>query len=170
MLESTDEEIPNTGVNVTLHPPLNSTDDVTDEDSGAEENPSVDKLPANDIDLLSRRKQDLEAKLEKLERYGAEMGLTISQSKTKYMLTSWERYSERERSMTLTGKEFEHCESVKYLGNNDMREEIRALITADNRSYSALIKDFKVRSLSRDLKLTVYRTVVRPMVMYGLET
>ncbi|XP_049790261.1 piggyBac transposable element-derived protein 3-like [Schistocerca nitens] len=47
MLESKDEEIPNTVVNVTLHPLLNSTDDVTDEESGAEENPSVDKLPAS---------------------------------------------------------------------------------------------------------------------------
>ncbi|XP_049950246.1 piggyBac transposable element-derived protein 3-like [Schistocerca serialis cubense] len=49
MLESKDEKIPNTGVNVTLHPPLNSTDDVTDEYSSAEENPSVDKLPASQL-------------------------------------------------------------------------------------------------------------------------
>ncbi|XP_049816407.1 piggyBac transposable element-derived protein 3-like [Schistocerca nitens] len=53
MLESKDEEIPNTGVNVTLHPPLNSTDDVTDEDSGAEENPSVDKLPASQLNATA---------------------------------------------------------------------------------------------------------------------
>ncbi|XP_049947744.1 piggyBac transposable element-derived protein 3-like [Schistocerca serialis cubense] len=53
MLESKDEEIPNTGVNVTLRPPLNSTDDVTDEDSGAEENPSVDKLPASQLNATA---------------------------------------------------------------------------------------------------------------------
>ncbi|XP_046998408.1 piggyBac transposable element-derived protein 3-like [Schistocerca americana] len=53
MLELKDEEIPNTGVNVTLHPPLNSTDDVTDEDSCAEENPSVDKLPASQLNATA---------------------------------------------------------------------------------------------------------------------
>ncbi|XP_049766400.1 piggyBac transposable element-derived protein 3-like [Schistocerca cancellata] len=53
MLESKDEEIPSTGVNVTLHPPLNSSDDVTDEDSGAEENPSVDKLPASQLNATA---------------------------------------------------------------------------------------------------------------------
>ncbi|XP_049807036.1 piggyBac transposable element-derived protein 3-like [Schistocerca nitens] len=53
MLESKDEEIPNTGVNVTLHPALNSTDDVTDEDSGAEENPSIDKLPASQLNATA---------------------------------------------------------------------------------------------------------------------
>ncbi|XP_049829120.1 piggyBac transposable element-derived protein 3-like [Schistocerca gregaria] len=44
-----DEEIPNTGVNVTFHPPLNSTYDITDEDYCAEENPSVDKLRASQL-------------------------------------------------------------------------------------------------------------------------
>ncbi|XP_049945863.1 piggyBac transposable element-derived protein 3-like [Schistocerca serialis cubense] len=53
MLESKDEEIPNTGVNVTSHPPLNSTDDITDEDSGAEENPSGDKLTASQFNATA---------------------------------------------------------------------------------------------------------------------
>ncbi|XP_049768119.1 piggyBac transposable element-derived protein 3-like [Schistocerca cancellata] len=53
ILESEDEEIPNTGVNITLHPSLNSTDVVTDEDSGADENPSVDKLPASQLNAIA---------------------------------------------------------------------------------------------------------------------
>ncbi|XP_047000940.1 piggyBac transposable element-derived protein 3-like [Schistocerca americana] len=53
ILKSKYEEIPNTGVNVTLHPPLNSTDDVTDEDSGPEENPNVDKLPASQLNATA---------------------------------------------------------------------------------------------------------------------
>ncbi|XP_049782538.1 uncharacterized protein LOC126184213 [Schistocerca cancellata] len=102
------------------------------------------------------------------------MGLTVDQSKAKYMLTSGKRYSERERSITLKGKEYECCESFKYLGslvteNNDMKEEMHERITACNRNYFSLIKIFKARSLRRNLKLTAYCTVVKPVVMYGSE-
>ncbi|KAJ4435060.1 hypothetical protein ANN_23634, partial [Periplaneta americana] len=43
------ETIPNSGVDVALLPPLNANDDLTDEDSGAEDNPCIDNLPASQL-------------------------------------------------------------------------------------------------------------------------
>ncbi|KAJ4439297.1 hypothetical protein ANN_07419, partial [Periplaneta americana] len=43
------ETIPNSGVDVALLPPLNANDDLTDEDSCAEDNPCIDNLPASQL-------------------------------------------------------------------------------------------------------------------------
>ncbi|KAJ4442614.1 hypothetical protein ANN_04203 [Periplaneta americana] len=43
------ETIPNSGVDVALLPPLNANDDLTDEDSGAEDNSCIDNLPASQL-------------------------------------------------------------------------------------------------------------------------
>ncbi|KAJ4432761.1 hypothetical protein ANN_21399 [Periplaneta americana] len=43
------ETIPNSGVDVALLLPLNANNDLTDEDSGAEDNPCVDNLRASQL-------------------------------------------------------------------------------------------------------------------------
>ncbi|KAJ4437681.1 hypothetical protein ANN_17826 [Periplaneta americana] len=43
------ETIPNSGVDVALLPPLNANDDLTDEDSSAEDNPYIDNLTASQL-------------------------------------------------------------------------------------------------------------------------
>jgi len=43
-LECADDNIiPETGINVALFPPTNAVDDITDDDSGGEEDPVVEK-------------------------------------------------------------------------------------------------------------------------------
>lgn len=130
---------------------------------------------ADDIVLLSRRKQELEENLVKLETAGEEMGLKINQSKTKYMLSTRKRQNTKEKTILLNQVEYEWCQNFKYLGSlitddNNMRDEINMRISAGNRSYFALQKVFRSRGLSRNLKLRIYRTVVRPVVTYGSET
>ncbi|KAJ9600489.1 hypothetical protein L9F63_009259, partial [Diploptera punctata] len=44
-----DDKIPESGVDVTLMPPLNTNDDLTDEDSGPEDDPNIDNLPASQL-------------------------------------------------------------------------------------------------------------------------
>lgn len=51
-----------------------------------------------------------------------------------------------------------------------IKEEIKSQIAAGNRAYWALMKNLQSLSLSRKSKVTVYRTVIRPVVMYGSET
>lgn len=48
ILYSTDD-VPGNGLDVTLFPPNNATDDLTDEDSGPEDNPRLDNLSANQL-------------------------------------------------------------------------------------------------------------------------
>ncbi|GLH04275.1 alpha-1,2-Mannosidase [Gryllus bimaculatus] len=64
-LELNKDEIPKCGMNETLHAPLNLIDDVTNYDSGAEENPNVDYLPASRVNARINLRYGLKtAKLE----------------------------------------------------------------------------------------------------------
>lgn len=51
-----------------------------------------------------------------------------------------------------------------------MREEIKSRIAAGNRSYFSLIRVFRTCNLSRNLKIKVFKTIVKPVVTYGSET
>jgi hypothetical protein len=78
-------------------------------------------------------------------------------------------------SIQLNESNYEKCKSFKYLGtlvttDNKTNEEIKARIAAGKRSYFALLRVFKAHSLSRNLKIKVYRSVVKPVVTYGSET
>jgi hypothetical protein len=55
-------------------------------------------------------------------------------------------------------------------GNNTLEEEIRERIVKGNRAFSANRALFKSKLVSRKLKLKLYWSVIRPVVVYGCET
>jgi hypothetical protein len=48
-------------------------------------------------------------------------------------------------------------------------EEIKTRIMAANRSYLGLQKHLKSQLLSRTSKIQLYKTLIRPVIMYGSE-
>jgi len=66
-------------------------------------------------------------------------------------------------------------DNFKYLGvninaNNNMHNEINLRLATANRSYFAMNNMFKSRLLSKDSKVKLYTTYLRPVIMYGCET
>jgi len=62
-----------------------------------------------------------------------------------------------------------------YLGtlisnDNSIQKEIQRSILAGNRTYFAAISLFRSRLLSRATKFRLYKTLIRPVVIYGAET
>jgi len=60
-----------------------------------------------------------------------------------------------------------------YLGtlisdDNSVEKEIQRRILAGNRSYFAAISLFRSQHLSRDTKIVLYKTLIRPVVLYGV--
>jgi len=70
---------------------------------------------------------------------------------------------------------FERVEEFKYLGTNlthqnSIPEEIKRSLKSGNACYHLMQKILSSRLLSRNLKITIYRTIISPVVLYGCET
>jgi hypothetical protein len=127
---------------------------------------------ADDVDIIARNGDQLQQNLLAFENAAQNVGLKINQQKTKYLISS--------RNHTATESNFlnhaiEQVDSFVYLGaevnkNNDISLEIKRRIQLGNRAYFGLIKLMRSSTISRKLKCTLYKTLIRPVVTYGSET
>lgn len=96
--------------------------------------------------------------------------------KTEFMNTSKNRIRTEENKMVSIGSEqFKECNEFKYLGSvvtwdNDCSKDIKARISAGNRCYYALGKVMRTRYISKQTKLLIYKTIIKPIVVYGCES
>ncbi|KAK3507128.1 hypothetical protein QTP70_007960 [Hemibagrus guttatus] len=117
---------------------------------------------ADDIVICSESREQVEENLERWRFALERRGMKVSRSKTEYMCVN-----EREGSGTvrLQGEEVKKVQEFKYLGstvqsNGECGKEVKKRVQAGWNGW---------RKVSR-IKGKVYRTVVRPAMLYGLET
>ena len=105
---------------------------------------------------------------EKLKNSSLQFGLIVNENKTKYMkCTTKETQLDRLR---VDNMQIDQVKSFSYLGaivngNNTLEEEIRERI-----AKMRIKLFFKSNLVSRKSKLKLYRSVIRPVVLYGCET
>jgi hypothetical protein len=123
--------------------------------------------------ILGRSEGYVKETLEEMAAITQQIGLQMNDTKTKYMIN---RHSKNEeKTIELIGKKCEKVESVKYLGavmtsSNDIDIEIKSKLTARNKCYYALGPILKRRSISQLIKIHLYKTIIRPVVIYAAET
>ncbi|KAK3565192.1 hypothetical protein QTP86_000998 [Hemibagrus guttatus] len=127
---------------------------------------------ADDIVICSESREQGEQDLERWRFALERRGMKVSRSKTEYMCVN-----EREGSGTvrLQGEEVKKVQEFKYLGstvqsNGECGKEVKKRVQAGWngwRKVSGVLCDRKI--LAR-IKKKVYKTVVRPGMLYGLET
>ncbi|KAF6215793.1 hypothetical protein GE061_000128 [Apolygus lucorum] len=113
--------------------------------------------------------------MEEFELMAKLRGLQINETKSMYMKTSGELPPSHQNTIRINDHNFPVCNEFKYLSalitkDNDVTVEIKARIAAGNRCFWSIQKALKFRGLSRKAKLTIYRTMIRPVVAYGSET
>jgi hypothetical protein len=69
---------------------------------------------------------------------------------------------------------FRRVDNFKYLGSNINREkntmvEMKTRLTMVNTSYYGLMKHLNSKTLPRNMKVTIYKTLIRPVLVYGAE-
>ena len=129
-------------------------------------------LFADDIVLVATSKEEAEMKLEMWRRALEERGLKISRAKTEYMLLNGE---DQGGTITLDTTEVKRAKSFKYLGscvsdNGEMDAEVSHRIQAawqNWRKTSGVLCD---KRFSVKLKGKIYKSVVRPAMIYSCET
>ncbi|KAK3547686.1 hypothetical protein QTP86_026932, partial [Hemibagrus guttatus] len=127
---------------------------------------------ADDIVICSESREQVEESLERWRFALERRGMKVSRSKTEYMCVN-----EREGSGTvrLQGEEVKKVQEFKYLGstvqsNGECGKEVKKRVQEGWngwRKVSGVLCDQKI---SARIKGKVYRTVVRPAMLYGLET
>ncbi|KAK3574755.1 hypothetical protein QTP86_017515 [Hemibagrus guttatus] len=127
---------------------------------------------ADDIVICSENREQVEENLERWRFALERRGMKVSRSKTEYMCVN-----EREGSGTvrLQGEEVKKVQEFKYLGstvqsNGECGKEVKKRVQAGWngwRKVSGVLCDQKI---SARIKGKVHRTVVRPAMLYGLET
>jgi hypothetical protein len=111
-----------------------------------------------------------------MEAESKKAGLIINESKTKYMINTRNNVRFRDSKRLHTQNyNFQRTTEFKYLGSlvNDSSEngvEIKARLAAGNQCYFAFLKLLKSSLVSRNTKKRIYRSIIRPVVMYGVET
>jgi hypothetical protein len=70
---------------------------------------------------------------------------------------------------------FERVKSFVYLGTlitSDINTsaEINNRITLANGSYFGLVNILKAKNINRKYKVIIYKTLIKPVLMYGVET
>ncbi|KAK3548214.1 hypothetical protein QTP70_005159 [Hemibagrus guttatus] len=127
---------------------------------------------ADDIVICSESREQVEENLERWRFALERRGMKVSRSKTVYMCVN-----EREGSGTvrLQGEEVKKVQEFKYLGstvqsNGECGKEVKKRVQAGWNGWRKVSGVLCDRKISARIKGKVYRTVVRPAMLYGLET
>ncbi|KAK3524895.1 hypothetical protein QTP86_011308 [Hemibagrus guttatus] len=127
---------------------------------------------ADDIVICSESREQVEENLERWRFALERRGMKVSRNKTEYMCVN-----EREGSGTvrLQGEEVKKVQEFKYLGstvqsNGECGKEVKKRVQAGWNGWRKVSGVLCERKISTRIKGKVYRTVVRPAMLYGLET
>ena len=137
------------------------------------ENPPWCVFYADDVILLAKSKDELQTKLERWRQVLESGGMRISRSKTEYMNTDLE--GDQEETIVMDGNNLKRVTSFKYLGSmtqssGDLDKEITHRIQAGWNNWRKVTGVVCDKRVPVKLKGKIHKTVVRPAMMYGLET
>ncbi|KAK3505605.1 hypothetical protein QTP70_004923 [Hemibagrus guttatus] len=127
---------------------------------------------ADDIVICSESREQVEENLKTWRSALERRGMKVSCSKTEYMCVN-----EREGSGTvrLQGEEVKKVQEFKYLGstvqsNGECGKDVKKRVQAGWNGWRKVSEVLCDQKISARIKGKVYRTVVRPGMLYGLET
>jgi len=125
--------------------------------------------------IIGRSLASMKEAFQVLQEASKEGGLVSNKGKTKYMVAANTQNCSKPHANEIRRYNFERvdgftCCGSLVTGNNDVSEEITNHLIATNRSYFELRSELKSQLLSRETKILIYKTLVRPIFTYATET
>ena len=129
-------------------------------------------LYADDVVLLNETKDEAERELEKWREALEQRGLRVSRSKTEYLCIGEEK---ARPAVRLGEEEIAEVREFKYLGSTvqsdgGCKREVKKRTQAGWNSWRKVTGVMCDKRMPARLKGRVYTAVIRPAMMYGLET
>ena len=127
---------------------------------------------ADDINIIGRSKRSVIDAFVQLESAANMIGLVINADKTKFLIATNRTYDPS--PLNVLTYSFETVNQFRYLGTlissqNNIKIEINNRIYMAHRSYFGLRNQLKSKSISVKTKLSIYKSLIRPIVTYGSE-
>ncbi|VVC41512.1 Endonuclease/exonuclease/phosphatase,Reverse transcriptase domain [Cinara cedri] len=133
------------------------------------------KRYADDIVFLGNNINTVKSLCERLITAARKVGLQINEEKTEYMEISRQRYGRQAEEFLKEGPySFKNISQFKYLStmithSNNLEYKILKRIQMGNKCYYAMGNLLKSRILSKTLKVQLYVTLIRSIVLYGAQ-
>ncbi|CAG9134902.1 unnamed protein product [Plutella xylostella] len=130
---------------------------------------------ADDLAVLGKTAEEVRKAAKLLDTEAGKIGLRINRGKSEYLhMKRYKDKSVRRQDLHVGDVTYKGVSRFKYLGctvtdTNTRDEEIDTRIQSFLRCSAALHKVLTSRLLSRNTKLRIYKTVIRPILMYGCE-
>ncbi|KAL4096954.1 hypothetical protein QTP88_021820 [Uroleucon formosanum] len=138
---------------------------------------TVDLLAyADDIAILGNNVEEVKSSCRKLMKTAGKVGLQINDEKTEYILVNRREVNYRQGEiMEVDNHSFKRVSHFNYLGSiltndNNIKVEIDTRLKKGNNCYYGLGKILSAKAVSKNLKVQIYTTLIRPVVLYGSET
>ena len=133
--------------------------------------PSWTMLFANDIVICKETREEVEWKLESW-RYALERDMKVSRSKTEYLCINGRN---DDKTVKMEDTKVPRAKEFKYLGSmvqesGSYEREIKKRVQARWNGWRKVLGVICDRRLPASVKGKVYSSVVRPAMVYGLET
>ena len=126
---------------------------------------------ADDAVLFSSTSRQLQSLLDRMQDISKEVGLKINIGKTEIMRTE---HADRDE-ITIDNQEVNEVEQFKYLGtlvanNGSLEGELNERLKKANQTMGRLSKIWQSRRLKLHTKIRLYKSLVRPVLLYGHES
>jgi hypothetical protein len=126
---------------------------------------------ADDLVLMSDNLEEIREILDRMVRLAKGVGLKINAGKTKSMRNDFACQNE----ILLNGEPLEDVENFKYLGVNinksgSLEKEFKERIKKANQTVGMLSRIWKSNRLSIHIKIRLYISLVRSVLLYGFES
>jgi hypothetical protein len=131
---------------------------------------------ADDIDIMEENIDTMKKNTEALLDASKEVGLEVNPEKTQYILMSHSQKTGQTYSRKIANGSFEDVAKFRYLRttltdqNHMMHKEIKSRLNSGNGCYHSVQSLLSSRLLSGNLKVKIYKTIVLPVVLYGLKS